>query len=101
MTPTDDVVEDESNDRPGDVVERRRWRDETRAAEDDREVDVFHEGVRPLERDQVSGDRTTDANDEEEHEATGTRVELCDNALGDIRSLTSRSVQERIDVLAR
>ena len=82
VTPTDDVVEDESDDRPRDVVEGRRWRDETRAAEDDREVDVFHEGVRPLERDEVSSNRTTDADDEEEHETAGLRVKFCNKTHG-------------------
>ena len=64
----DDIVEDKADDRPGHVVERRRGRDETGAAEDDGEVDVFEERVRPLERDEVAGEGTECADEEEEHE---------------------------------
>ena len=36
----DDVVEDKADNAPGDVVRGRRGWDETRAAENDREIDV-------------------------------------------------------------
>ena len=49
----DDVVEDERDDRPGDVVDRTRGRDVADAREDDGEVDVLDDAVRPLERDGV------------------------------------------------
>ena len=73
MTATDDVVEDEPDDHPGHVVERRCGRDGTRAAEDDREVDVLHGRVRPLARDEPPGERAGRADEEEEHETTARR----------------------------
>ena len=68
MAAADDVVEDEPDDRPRHVVGRRRGRDEARPAEDDGEVDVFEERVRPLERDKVAGEGAECADEEEEHE---------------------------------
>jgi hypothetical protein len=40
MTPADDVLEDEANDAPGDMVDRVRQGDVARAGKDDREVEV-------------------------------------------------------------
>ena len=70
VTAANDIVEDKPDDRPGHVVERGRGRDETGAAEDDGEVDVFEERVRPLERDKVAGEGAECADEEEEHETT-------------------------------
>ena len=69
MAAADDVVEREADDRPGHIVGRRRGRDEARAAEDDREVDVFEERVRPLERNEVPSEWCERAGEEEEHES--------------------------------
>lgn len=72
MAPPDDVVEDEPDDRPGHVVDGRRGRDEPRPAEDDGEVDVFDEGVRPLEVDEVrAGWRERPSEEEEQQTAVG------------------------------
>lgn len=68
MTATDDVIEDEPDDRPGYVVERRRGRDGACAAEDDGEVDVLHGRVRPLACDEPAEERAGSTNEEEEHE---------------------------------
>lgn len=38
MTAADHILEDEADDRPGDVVHRRRRRDRARAREDHREA---------------------------------------------------------------
>ena len=45
MAATDDIVEEEADDAPGDVVGGRRWGNETCAAEDDGPVDVLEDGV--------------------------------------------------------
>ena len=45
MAAADDVVEDEADDGPADVVERRRRRDESCAAEDDGPVEVLEDHV--------------------------------------------------------
>ena len=45
MAPTDDVVEDEADDSPGHVVQRRSRRNETSTAEDDRPVEVLENNV--------------------------------------------------------
>lgn len=68
MTAADDVVEDERDDRPGHVVERGRGRDVAHAGEDDGEVDVLDERVRPLERDRVRDARQDRADQEEVYE---------------------------------
>ena len=68
MTAADDVVEDERDDRPGDVVDRARGRDVADAGEDDGEVDVLDDAVRPLERDGVRRAGQERADEEEEHE---------------------------------
>ena len=68
MTATDDVVEDERDDRPGHVVDGGRGGDEARAGEDDGEVDVAQEGVRPPQRDEVRRERADGADEEEVHE---------------------------------
>ena len=68
VTAADDVVEDERDDRPGDVVDRARGRDVADAGEDDGEVDVLDDAVRPLERDGVRRAGEERADEEEEHE---------------------------------
>ena len=68
VTAANDIVEDKPDDRPGHVVERGRGRDETGAAEDDGEVDVFDERVGPFEVHEPSDDRADSADEEEEEE---------------------------------
>ena len=68
MATADDIVEDEPDDRPGHVVERGRGRDEAGAVEDDGEIDVLEERVRPLERDEVADERQGGTDEEEEDE---------------------------------
>ena len=69
VTSANDIIENESDDRPGDVVDGAGRGNETGAAEDDGEVDVFEERVRPLERDQVAPQRRERAREEEEHKS--------------------------------
>ena len=69
MAPADEVVEREANDRPGHVVERGRGRDGASATEDDGEVNVLDERVRPLERDEPPGEGRGSTQEEEEHKA--------------------------------
>lgn len=66
MAPADHVLEDEANDRPGDVVHRGCGWNEGRPREDDGEVDVFDEGVRILARDEVAQGGEKSADEEEE-----------------------------------
>ena len=69
VTSANDIIENESDDRPGDVVDGAGRGNETGAAEDDGEVDVFEERVRPLERDEVAPERRERPREEEEHQA--------------------------------
>ena len=64
----DDVVEDEADDTPRDVVRRRCGRNETGASEDNGPVDVTDEGAREALLDEVRQDRDGSANEEEPHE---------------------------------
>ena len=70
VTAANDIDEDKPDDRPGHVVERGRGRDEAGTAEDDGEVHVFHERVRPFEGDEVAKHRQECTDEEEEHKAT-------------------------------
>jgi len=45
VSPPNVVIEDEADDRPWDVVERRRRRNRTQTAEDDREADTCRRSV--------------------------------------------------------
>lgn len=74
MTATDDVVEDKPDDGPGHVVEGGGGWDETGTAEDDGEVDVLDERVRPLEGDEVASERAESANEEEVNKSAMIRV---------------------------
>ena len=74
MSPTDDIVEDESNNRPGNIIHSTGRRDRTGPTEDNGEVDVFDRGVGPLPADQISCRRTQCTNKEEEYEAAGCRI---------------------------
>ena len=62
MTPADDVVEDEADEAPRDVVGRRRGGDEACAGEDDGPVDVLEEAAREAlldeERDDAGWQKT-------------------------------------------
>ena len=69
VTTADDVVEEEADEAPGDVVGGCRWRDETRSAKDDGEVNVTDEAALPLQLDEILRERTKEADEEEEHEA--------------------------------
>jgi hypothetical protein len=68
MPPPNHILEEEPNDRPRDVVHRRRGRDITRTGEDDGEVDVFEERVRVLLGDEVDEGGCDGTNEEEEDE---------------------------------
>lgn len=75
MAPTNDVVEDEPNDSPGDVVHCRRWRDETRSVEDNGEVHVFDDRVGPLEVDEIRSGGCERSSQEEEHKTAAPEEE--------------------------
>ena len=68
MTSANDIIENESDDRPGDVVDGAGRGNETGAAEDDGEVDVFDERVGPFEVHEPSDDGADGADEEEEEE---------------------------------
>ena len=65
MPPTDDKLEDEPDNGPGDVIDGGRGWDETRSREDEGEVDVADDAVGPFEADDVCDDGADEANDEE------------------------------------
>ncbi|KAF7795144.1 hypothetical protein EIP86_006292 [Pleurotus ostreatoroseus] len=67
MATADDVVENESGNAPRNVVRRRRWRDETGSAKDDRPVDVSNNAMRVSELDEVLDKRAEETNKEEEN----------------------------------
>lgn len=64
------VVEYETNNCPRDVVDGGSRRNRACPTEDDREVDIFDETVRPAQRDQVCQQRTECANKEEPDKTT-------------------------------
>ena len=64
MTATDDEVEDETDDGPWYIVHCRSRRDQTCSAEDHREVDVFDEGVGPLQVNEPCSEGAERANEE-------------------------------------
>lgn len=66
ITSSNDVVEHKPDDRPGDVVDSAGGWDETGAAEDDGEIDVFDDRVGPFEVDKPSDERADGADNEEE-----------------------------------
>ena len=68
VTSANDIIENESDDRPGDVVDGAGRGNETGAAEDDGEVDVFDERVGPFEVHEPSDDGANGADEEEEEE---------------------------------
>ena len=68
VTSANDIIENESDDRPGDVVDGAGRGNETGAAEDDGEVDVFDERVGPFEVHEPSDDGADGADEEEEEE---------------------------------
>ena len=100
MTATDNIVEDESDDGPRDVVDSRGRGDSSGSGEDDGEakdrdknmskdggknkclLDVTEHGVGPLEGDQVDDGGESSADEEEEDESV---VDLA------LRELTSRT----------
>ena len=65
MSSADDVVEDKAGDAPKDIIRRCRGRDQASTAEDDWEVYVADEVALPLELDEVLGERTQEADEEE------------------------------------
>lgn len=69
VTATNDVVEEEPDDRPGNVVGRGRGRDETGATEDDGPVDVLEDRVVELVLEEAGEDGREEADEEEEDEA--------------------------------
>ena len=68
MASTDDILEDKPNNCPWDVVDSCCWWDSTSTREDNWEVDIADEAVRPLERNEPSNQRADRANEEEERE---------------------------------
>ena len=62
MTPADDILEDEPDDGPGDVVDSSGRRDLTSAVEEDGDVDVAQPGTGPplLQRPDDDGNHKTD-----------------------------------------
>ena len=74
MAPSDDVVEDKADNRPRNIVDRGRGRDEASAVEDDGEIDVFDERVGPLEVDQVRTHGRECAREEEEDKSAEQEV---------------------------
>lgn len=74
MTAPDDVVEKESNERPGNVVDGRGGWDQVSTAKDDWEVHVFEDRVWPLQGDQVGDQGSDGTNKEEEEQATGCKM---------------------------
>lgn len=66
VTSPDDIIENKPDDGPGDVVDSTGQWDETGAAEDDGEVDVFDDRVGPFEVNEPGDERTDGTNEEEE-----------------------------------
>ena len=68
MTATDDVVKDESDDGPWDVVDSTGGGDGSSTTEDDGEVDKFKVGVGPLKTDEPLDKGACGTNEEEVYE---------------------------------
>lgn len=68
MAPADNVLEDVSDDSLGDVVDGTSWRDGACPAEDDREIDIANDAIRPLPADQVTDNWAGEPNEEEEYQ---------------------------------
>lgn len=83
MTPADNVLEDESNDGPGNVVDGARRGDVTSTREDYGEVKVAQPAVRELQAEEVGEDRCGKADQEEEEES------VVDLSLGELASRTN------------
>ena len=71
MTATNNVVENETDDGPGHVVDSAGRRDRASSAEDDGEADQFEVGVLPLEANEPLNKGTCSSDKEEEYETTG------------------------------
>ena len=81
MTPPDNILEDESNDGPGNIVDSRCRRDETGSVEDDGPVDITEEAVRPFQRrDPCQGGQ--DSSDEEEEDKSVVDLSLAELTSG-------------------
>jgi hypothetical protein len=65
MNTTDDVVEDEADDGPGDVVDSRAGRDAADAGEQDGDVDVAEEREGVAAGEEVEGDGEESTDEEE------------------------------------
>jgi len=68
VTPTDNILEDEPDDGPGDVVDGGGGGDEASTAEDDGEVEVAHPALGPLLCRKPGEDGGDEADDEEQAE---------------------------------
>jgi len=89
MTSPNNVLEDESDKRPGYVVDRGRGRDGTGTREDDGEVDVLEDGIGVPPCDKVWNPRCDSSNKEEEGERV---VEL---TLGELESWPNDAPDDR------
>jgi hypothetical protein len=65
MDTTDDIVKDEADDGPGDVIDSRAGRDTTDTSEEDGDVDIAEEGERVAAGEEVEGDGEESADEEE------------------------------------
>lgn len=81
MTPPDNILEDESNDGPGDVVDSRCGGDETGSVEDNGPVDITEEAVRPFQR-RGPCDGGQESADEEEEDKSVVDLTLAELTSG-------------------
>jgi len=89
MTPSDVVLEDESNDAPWHVIDRRGRGNETSSGEDDREVDIFEHRVGVSPGDEVRDAWSNRTDEEEEHES------VIDLSTGELKGRTDDSPDNR------
>ena len=74
VTPADDILEQEADDGPGNVVDGAGGGDGTSSVEDDGEVDVAEPAVGPFQANDVGDERAEDTNEEEEGE--GWKIQM-------------------------
>lgn len=89
MTPADNIFEDEPGDTPRHVVGRRSGHDDTRAAENDRPVEVLEDDVVELQLHDPRDVRCEESREEERHEA------VVDLALRELAGRTDDTPDDR------